>query len=136
MVNVFTFDLSQIRARSVELAELVKKNQHRALQQIADHVSGAAKDRAPFDDGTLTQDIKGEVQDAAIPAAVISIPLNAPSKDYAIQMHEGDYNLGEGSMAKQSRVGVAVGRKFITRAIDDNHSDIMTIIKDNLSKGM
>jgi hypothetical protein len=135
-MQVFSFDLSQIRLKSIELAAMVEKNQHRALRQIADHVSGAAKDRAPFDEGTLTQDIKGEVQEAAIPAAVISVPLNAPSKDYAIQMHEGDYNLGPGSVAKQSRVGVAVGSKFIIRAIDDNHSNIMEIIKDNLSRGM
>ncbi len=119
------------------MLELLGKQGHIALQEVADHISGEAKDMAPFDEGILTENIRGDVQNrGGIEAAVISVPSNAPSKDYAIPMHEGDYNLGEGSLAKQSRVGKQVGKGYITRAIDDNRTKIKEIITDNLKRGL
>lgn len=59
-----TVDMSQVRSRIANLAELIKGNEQRILKQISQAVSGAAKDRAPVDEGHLTADIKGEVQTA------------------------------------------------------------------------
>lgn len=132
-----TVDLSQVRGRIANLSALIKGNEQVILKQISQTVSGAAKDRAPVDEGHLTADIKGEMQEAGgQKAAVIYVPSNATTKDYAIPMHEGDYNLGPLSQAKQAKLGVRVGNKFITRAIDDSQEDMKTIIYYNLTKGL
>lgn len=132
-----TVDLSQVRSRIADLSALIKGKEQVILKQISQAVSGAAKDRAPVDEGHLTADIKGEVQTAGgQTAAVIYVASNATTKDYAIEMHEGEYNLGPLSLAKQAKVGVRVGRKFITRAIEDSREDFKTIIYYNLTKGL
>jgi len=134
-----TVDLSQLKRGIAALIAQTRQNELTALQQIADHVSGAAKDRAPIDAGNLTGDISGTVQsDPATgqKGAVISVPLNANSKYYAIPMHEHTYNLGKLSQGKQERNGVTVGNGYIRRAMDDSRDDIRAIIQDNLKKGM
>ena len=60
------------------------------------------------------------------------VPSNAQSKDYAIFMHESFYLLGSGSLEKQRKVNVTVGRKFITRGIDENRSTILDLIADGM----
>ena len=132
-----TVDLSQVRGRIANLPELIKGNERVILKQILQTVSGAAKDRAPIDEGFLTKDIKGEVQNAdGKSAAVVYVASNADTKDYAIKMHEGIYNLGPKSIDRQNRAGVRVGNKFITRAIDDSQDDMRSIIYYNLTKGL
>jgi hypothetical protein len=43
---------------------------------------------------------------------------------YARKMHEGRYNLGPGSRAKQASAGVEVGRKYLDRAYDENRDAV------------
>lgn len=103
-----------------------------ALREIANEVSGEAKDLAPFKEGHLTESIRGEVVEAESGsgmAAVIYVPSNHQAASYAIKMHENTYNLGPGSVAKQKRVGKTVGRKFITRAMDARRDRIRKIIE-------
>jgi hypothetical protein len=47
-------------------------------------------------------------------------------------MHEGDYNLGENSLEKQRKLGVIVGPRYITRAIEDKKAEIIQNIKKAL----
>ena len=99
-----------------------------ALNEIANEVAGEAKDLAPFKEGHLTESIRGEVAQGKS-AAVIYIPDNHQAASYAIKMHEETYNLGQGSLAKQQRVGKQVGRKFITRAMENKVGKIRRIIE-------
>ncbi len=62
-------------------------------------------------------------------AAVVYIPSNGQSSQYAIPMHENQYHLGPKSLDKQRKVGKQVGRKFITRAMDGHMDDIRGIIQ-------
>jgi len=105
----------------------------KAMQDTGHFLRGQVQLRTPVDEGNLTSDISMQVvQYQKSFAAVLFIPSNAPSAQYAIRMHEGQYNLGENSQEKQRKVNVIVGRKFITRAIDENRSTIREIIKSNL----
>lgn len=113
-----------------------KERVHAALSDVGSHIAGEAKDRAPIEEGHLTEAISSEViphKDSE--AALIFVPSNHQAAPYAIPRHENTYNLGEGSLAKQSRVGKQVGSRFITRAIDDNRQTIAEIIKDKMRLG-
>ncbi len=122
-------DMSKFNAGVKRLLAESEEKKHRALLEIGWHGEGESKDRAPFDAGTLTHDIESDVQGDA---AVIRVPVNAPSSRYAVKMHEGDYNLGEGSVNRQTKTGKQVGNKYITRAIDDSRDDFKDIIIDNM----
>ena len=105
----------------------------KAMQDVGHYLRGQVQLRTPVDEGNLTADIAMRVVEyQRSMATVLFIPSNAPSSQYAIRMHEGQYNLGENSQEKQRKVNVIVGRKFITRAIDDNRTTIKEIIKSNL----
>ena len=127
-----TVDLSRFR-RGVEtvLADVPRRTSG-ALREIAAEVSGEAKDLAPFREGHLTESIRSEVVNDSsghATAAVVYIPANHQAASYAVKMHEGTYNLGKGSVMKQQRVGKTVGRKFITRALDNKRERLRRIIE-------
>ena len=112
-----------------------------AMRAVRDTVLKAAVDRCPKKEGNLAMSITGDVVEMEKSfAATCYIPINAPcmaateDKDgnplpppdsYAVWIHEGFYNLGKNSLEKQKKVGVKVGRKFITRAIDDKREEII-----------
>lgn len=52
--------------------------------------------------------------------------------EYAVQMHEGEYMLGEGSIAKSRSSPVEVGPGFLDRAIDNHQDDLLDAIADTL----
>ena len=100
-----------------------------AAEQIGDVMIGRAKNNAPVDEGSLTQDITHTVENKDGTIVVYCyVPANAPSASYAIKMHEEDYNLGPNSLAKSAK-GFSVGNKYIRRAMDDSIEDIGNIIE-------
>ena len=105
----------------------------RAMDAVGGFLNGEVKDLVPVDEGFLTADVSNvTVEYRRSFASVIYIPSNGQSAKYAIPMHENRYNLGRKSRDKQRRVGKLVGRKFITRAMDGNVSDIKEIIKSEI----
>lgn len=107
----------------------------RAMNAVGGYLSGEAKERSPVDEGFLTADITNKtIENQKSFSAAIYIPSNATSADYAIEMHEGQYMPGEKSQKKAQKTGKAVGRKFITRAIDENREDVKEIIKSELRR--
>lgn len=104
-----------------------------AMDAVGGFLNGEVKDLTPQDDGFLTADVSNRTVDYKNSfAAVIFIPSNAPSAQYAVEMHEGNYNLGKNSIAKQHRIGKPVGRRYISRAIEGNRQKIMKIIERRL----
>ncbi len=132
MPSKVIIDLSGFRRNVATVLKTVPQRASGALREIAGDVSGEAKDLAPFREGHLTESIRGEVvqeQTTGKMAAVVYVPANHQAASYAVRMHEGSYNLGAGSVAKQQRVGKQVGRKFITRALDNKRDRIRKIIE-------
>ena len=129
----FRFNTRELGRRIQEAARANGAAALKAMNDTGHFLRGQVQLRTPVDNGNLTADIAMEV----VPfkkslATVLYIPSNAPSSQYAIPMHEGNYDLGENSREKQRKVNVMVGRKFITRAIDENRATIKEIIKSNL----
>jgi len=135
MAGGVKLDLSRFRAGvQKKLSDDVGK-QRRTMFDVASFASGGAKDRTPVLHGILTADVTGKVEeDGGKIAAIVYVPANAASASYAVDMHEGVYHLGKLSLAKQARVNVTVGPRFITRAIDDNREKIRNIIVEGLSE--
>lgn len=107
----------------------------RAMNAVGGYLAGEAKERSPIDEGFLTADITNTtIENQKSFSAAIYIPSNATSADYAIEMHEGNYTPGWKSQEKSKKTGKAVGRKFITRAIDENILDAQRIIQHELRK--
>lgn len=99
------------------------------MDLVGGFLNGEVKDLTPQDQGFLTQDVSNKtVEYKESFAAVVYIPINAKSAQYAIPMHENYYKLGKNSLDKQRKLGKTVGRKFITRAIDGNMEDIKQMI--------
>ena len=129
----FRFSTRELGRRIQEAARANGAAAMKAMQDVGHYLRGQVQLRTPVDEGNLTADIAMRVVEyQRSMATVLFIPSNAPSSQYAIRMHEGQYNLGENSQEKQRKVNVIVGRKFITRAIDDNRTTIKEIIKSNL----
>lgn len=133
---------AKFRYNTRELAAAVQRElmlfpirARRAMNAVGGYLAGEAKERSPVDEGFLTADIANRtIENKGSFSAAIYIPSNATSSDYAIPMHEGSYTPGEKSLAKQIKTGKAVGRKFITRAIDENILDAQRIIQHELRK--
>lgn len=124
-----TFDASKFRKRLHLLEEMSLDARMAAAEQIGDVMVGRAKNNAPVDEGSLTQDITHTVENKDSTIVVYCyVPANAPSASYAIKIHEDTYNLGPNSLAKAAK-GFSVGNKYIRRAMDDSVEDIGNIIE-------
>ena len=135
MEKSFRFETKQleekVRRRLAETPQATEKIMH----QIAVFIEKEAKLRAPVDQGFLTADIRSMVATPASgAAAVVYVPVNSPSSPYAVAMHENHYELGPNSQEKQTKVGVVVGRKYLSRAISENMDAIMKRIAWQLKK--
>lgn len=135
MAAKFRFNTRSLAAGIQKQLMLHSKQAQRAMNSVGGYLSGEAKDRAPVDEGFLTADITNKtIENKKSYSAAIYIPSNATSSDYAIAMHEGNYTPGAKSEKKAQKTGKPVGRKFITRAIDENRGDIVKIIEFELRK--
>lgn len=131
----FTVNTRQFSAAVKRLLGEYTDIRHKAMMQAAQKMRAEAQKRCPVDEGNLTNDIQGDTEIyPKSEAAVVYVPVNAPSSKYAIPMHEHTYNLGKNSMAKQGKVGVVVGPGYLTRAIIENIGEIMGGIKDTLRR--
>lgn len=131
--DLFRFNTSELGRKVQQELQAMPVKTRRAMNAVGGFLNGEAKDRAPVDEGFLTADISNKtVEYSKSFAAVVYVPSNATSAEYAIPMHENNYILGKNSAAKQKKVSVPVGKKFITRALNDNRKNIRKIILDEV----
>lgn len=118
-----------IRRELQKMPDRTKK----AMDGVGGYINGEVRKRTPVDEGHLTASITNEtVVYEKSHATVIYVPSNSPASEYAIEMHENNYNIGPDSQMKQAKTGKTVGRKYITRALDENHERIIKIIKKEM----
>lgn len=118
-----------IRRELQQMPDRTKK----AMDGVGGYINGEVRKRTPVDEGHLTASITNEtVVYEKSHAAVVYVPSNSPASEYAIPMHENNYNIGPDSQMKQTKTGKTVGRKYITRAMDENHDKIVKLIQKEL----
>lgn len=115
-----------------------------ALRKGATEIQKLARKYAPEDLGNLEDAIKvapGEKRGRAYASFHVGVDEShavpeRPGKvvgDYALEMHEGDYELGDRSQAKAARLGVEVGRKYLERAMDDLRRPVVEFVTQVLA---
>lgn len=120
--------IRKLLARDANLAKA-------AMQDVTQFLILHARKRAPKREGHLANSISGQVMAYKKSwAAVVFVPVNSPAAAYAIPMHENDYEPGAASLDKQSKEGVVVGRRYLTRAIEENSKKIVDIIGSKVKK--
>ena len=129
----FTVNTSAVQKNIVRAMAQHRQKAVRTMTDVGHFLRGEIQDRTPVKEGFLTAEILFAVREnqQSLTTAMY-VPSNAQSKDYAIFMHESFYLLGSGSLEKQRKVNVMVGRKFITRGIDENRSTILDLIADGM----
>ncbi len=93
------------------------------MRQLVQQFKAEAIKRVPIDEGMLEKSFSTKVIDAALMdevTGVVYVASNALASDYAIAMHEWDYELGEQSQRKEAASGVIVGQKYLERALSEN----------------
>lgn len=108
---------------------IVGKKKKKALGRAAKVVQKAWITRAPVDEGDLEKSIGVKVDGAT---AKIGIIKGSEAEDYAVAMHEEHYEPGKKSKAKESSLGVRVGRKYGTRGTKAVEDDLLKILGDEL----
>jgi len=125
----FRINTRELQAGIRRLIESNRAKAKAAMTDAGHFIRSEAQLRTPVDEGMLTSDVHTEVVEYRKSyAATVYIPVNCPSAKYAVRMHEGTYKLGANSQSKQGKVPVVVGRKYITRAIDENREEIGRVI--------
>lgn len=128
--TLFRWNTRELHAGVRKELQRMPEKTKRAMDGVGGYINGEIRKRTPVDEGNLTASITNEtVEYRKSHATVLYVPSNAPAAPYAIAMHENNYQLGEDSIKKQSKTGKVVGRKYISRAVDENRSRIVNIIK-------
>jgi hypothetical protein len=93
------------------------------IDDVTDNLQAETIKRVPIDKGLLQQSIDKTVEHNTFASEItghVFVPANAPAKDYALYMHELEYNLGAASLQKQAGQPEKVGRKYMERAFEEN----------------
>lgn len=115
--------VNELKAAMRHAAGTVPDAARKQMHRGADRIVKEAQKNAPVDKHNLEESIRKEKSYGDRGRLQIDIvaggEVNGVNVDeYAVIMHESDYNLGPGSQAKQAGQQNIVGRKFLERAVD------------------
>lgn len=119
----FGGDIEKMIKRLYKVDRLAFEKCVAIMNDLVQKLKAEAIKRVPVDLGILEKSFSTKIIEAATRDSVIGevfIAANAMAADYALWMHEGEYELGERSKAKQDGSNVTVGRKYLERALDEN----------------
>ncbi|CAB4122127.1 Bacteriophage HK97-gp10, putative tail-component [uncultured Caudovirales phage] len=130
-------DIDSLIAILSQTGEYVRKGVAKKMVEGGVKMRDKAKDYAPVDEGNLEDAITVQHDRAGINGRTkvyVFVDESHPVDnrdghtvgEYAMRMHEGSYNLGEKSLAKQAGLGVTVGPKYLERAADDTTSETVS----------
>ncbi|SHE66268.1 hypothetical protein SAMN05444392_102276 [Seinonella peptonophila] len=111
-------DLGKLDVLKSIIPEIIEQR----VQNVGDSLAMTASGAAPHDEGILEKSYDVTVSGSVIASAIVGFKATNRGFDYALMMHEGDYNLGPGSLAKSGGIGMsganyAVGRKYLHRPL-------------------
>ena len=125
----FNIDVEAFKMQLTKASKAKRDDIVRAMEKVAMQMEEESVKRAPIDEGHLQNSHRNEVtENGETITATTYIPSNAPASDYAWPMHEATYELGEASRQKQNSVGVRVGKKYMERALYEEHEKYMATL--------
>ncbi|WP_027368957.1 hypothetical protein [Desulfocurvibacter africanus] len=132
----FQFDLDEARRKLKAFERKSEQDILKAMQKVEAAALEEAVKRAPIDEGNLQLSLqsKTEVRFRAY-VAIVYVATNSPASDYALVMHEDDYELGPLSQQKQAALpGVRVGHKYLERAFTEEKAKYVKILETELKE--
>ncbi len=116
------------------------KTAFKIIDTVCDKLMAEAIKRVPVDEGFLEKSFDKQVLKAQLASEVVGyvfVPPNSPASDYAMYMHELQYNLGEKSQEKENAsLGIKVGRKYLERALTENDKAFASYIERKLREAL
>jgi hypothetical protein len=121
---------------------------YNAMVDVVNNLVKASSQAAPHDKGILEKSWSsyvGRGQDRNQIIGVVSYAAYNENFNYAIKMHETDYNLGEGSQKKQAATGggvgmsgkrYPVGKKFLTRVLEGERETYVNYIEQKINESL
>lgn len=104
------------------------------LEEKAEDIQDLAKRQAPVDTHNLENAIKIDGPNIGRDKVEIEVYVEGQKNDYDVIMHEGTYNLGKKSKAKQeSDMSVRVGDKYLARAYEELQPSIKKAVQKDLN---
>ena len=126
--------------KKVEKAEKdVIEESAQIVTVVTDKLEEETVKRMPVKEGMLEKSVMKKIVKSGSFSSLtghVFIPSNAPGSDYAMYMHEWDYNLGEKSQVKEDSGDVNVGRKYMERALTENAKAFGNYIVSQLRKAL
>jgi hypothetical protein len=129
-----------VLAQLNKLKESIPKMASEALEEGGNAVAQRSRELAPVDLGNLeaahTVDTKHKGHKVIVTISVGGHVDGIDVDDYVAEMHEGSYELGPRSQAKDNATGQPVGSKFLERAVDENKDDIEATVREAVLKAV
>jgi hypothetical protein len=135
----FDRDIPAMVRRLHEIDDQARKKCVAIMREVVGQFKAEAVKRAPIEFGNLEKSFSEKVIEAALKDEVVGvvwIAANALASDYALYMHEFEYELGEKSQDKQDVQDVTVGRKYLERALTENEKAFGLFIYRKLKQYM
>lgn len=138
------FSVTGVKTLQYKLRRLddeVNRDLTNTFNKGATEIRDLARKYAPRDLANLEEAIKTEKSPSKKRIDVyVDTKLPVPERpghfvgEYARRMHEGYYDLGKRSLAKQSRLKVKVGRKYLERALKDLRAPLIKKMENLVRK--
>ncbi|MCW2279106.1 hypothetical protein [Heliophilum fasciatum] len=119
-----TVDAKAVLCKLEAAKQAVQRDVVEAVNDCADDLIRVSSEIAPHDKGILEKSHAREVAPKGDQVtATIAYSVNEGEFNYAMAMHEREYNLGPGSSAKPGTEGMSgthysVGNKYLTRPLE------------------
>lgn len=111
------------------------RQQRKAAQKVMEEsIANAPVDKGNLEAAHEITERRGSANRVETTVEVGGVVNGVDVDDYAWEMHEGDYDLGPRSAAKQaSDPSHAVGREYLQRAMDDVEKELDAIFDEAFS---
>lgn len=111
-----------------------------ALHDQGERLADRSKELAPVDKHNLEAAHHVETErhpDRVLTTISVGGVVNGVDVDEYVEfIHDGDYKLGPGSLAKATGTGQPVGPKFLDRALDERKDKIVAAVDDAVQKAV
>ena len=139
-------DLRGILSDLLRMQTNLKPALKRAVEDCVDDLVRVSSEIAPHDRGILERSsakeiLAGDTEARATVSYAVREAHSGGNYNYALKMHEGDYNLGPGSQAKPGTEGMSgrhydVGNKYFERPLEGEKEAYTDHIKEELARAI
>lgn len=127
-----------------KLAKNITSNLEDTMTDVLLDISRVSSQAAPHKSGKLEKSYKytQKQNGANLVGEILYEARNSDGDDYAVQMHESTYKLGEGSQRKpggKSKYGsgtIKVGPEFLKRTLEDGEEGYTKAFEDTIKEAI